>query len=154
MERCERLGEVSEEAGRLTRRYGTAALREAHGLVAGWMGEAGLAVRADAVGNLIGRWEGAAAGAPALLLGSHLDRVRDAGKYDGPLGVLAALACAEGIVGRGERLPFALEVVSFADEEGLRFRTSFLGSSAVAGTFDPAWLGWVDEDGVTLAGGM
>src|SRR3954449_957045 len=95
LERCARLGAISEEPGLLVRRYGTPAMREATDVVAGWMGEAGLTVREDAVGNLIGRREGAAPGAPALVLGSHLDTVRDAGRYDGALGVLAGLAGGE-----------------------------------------------------------
>jgi allantoate deiminase len=142
--RCARLGEVSEEPGRLVRRFATPAMREANDLVGGWMREAGLAVRADAAGNLIGRREG---GARTLMLGSHLDTVIDAGRYDGPLGVLAAIALAE----RLPELPFAVEVVGFADEEGVRYPTSFLGSSALAGTFRREWLELRDADGISLA---
>ncbi len=139
LERCDRLGAVSEEPGRLTRRFGTEAMREANALVAGWMREAGLEVREDAVGNLIGRrGEG-----PVLVLGSHLDTVVDAGRYDGPLGVLVALEAAE-------RVARPLEVVGFADEEGVRFGTAYLGSSAMTGRFDPAWLELRDEEGVRL----
>ncbi|MFO7170205.1 MAG: allantoate amidohydrolase [Chloroflexota bacterium] len=151
MERCDALAAISEEPGRLTRRYGTEALRRAQELVTSWMRAAGMTVRRDSVGNLIGRYEAGRAGARTLLLGSHLDTVRDAGRYDGPLGVLAALACVERLHERGERLPFAVEVLAFADEEGLRFRTAYLGSSALAGTFDPAWLERTDPDGITLA---
>ncbi len=154
MERCAVLSVHTEEPGRLTRRYGSPALLAAREQVAGWMAAAGLAVRRDAAGNLFGRRDGATAGAPTLLLGSHLDSVRDAGNYDGPLGVLTALACAEALAERAEPLPFAVEVVAFADEEGLRFHTMYLGSSAVAGSFDPAWLDWTDDDGVTLATAM
>ena len=144
LERCARLGEVSEEPDRLVRRFATAAMREANDLVGGWMREAGLDVRTDAAGNLIGRREG---GARTLVLGSHLDTVIDAGRYDGPLGVLAAIALVE----RLPELPFAVEVVGFADEEGVRYRTTFLGSSALAGSFQPGWLELRDADGVTLA---
>ena len=91
LERCARLGRISEEPGRLVRRYATPAMREANDLVAGWMREAGLAVREDAAGNLIGRRDG---GRRALVLGSHLDTVIDAWRYDGPLGVLSAIALA------------------------------------------------------------
>jgi allantoate deiminase len=100
-------------------------------------------VREDAAGNLIGRREG---GEQTLLLGSHLDTVIDAGRYDGPLGVLAAISVVE----RLPDLPFAVEVVGFADEEGVRYPTSFLGASALAGRFPPGWLGLADRDGVTL----
>jgi allantoate deiminase len=144
LERCARLGEVSEEPDRLVRRFATAAMREANKLVGGWMREAGLDVRTDAAGNLIGRRGG---GERTLVLGSHLDTVIDAGRYDGPLGVLAAIAVVE----RLPELPFAIEVVGFADEEGVRYPTSFLGSSALAGSFRPAWLELRDSGGVTLA---
>jgi allantoate deiminase len=144
LERCARLGEVSEEPGRLVRRFATPAMREANDLVGGWMREAGLDVRTDAAGNLIGRRDG---GARTLVLGSHLDTVIDAGRYDGPLGVLAAIALVE----RLPELPFAVEVVGFADEEGVRYPTSFLGSSALAGSFAREWLELRDADGVTLA---
>jgi allantoate deiminase len=144
LERCARLGEVSEEPGRLVRRFATPAMREANELVGGWMREAGLEVRTDAAGNLIGRREGAGR---TLVLGSHLDTVIDAGRYDGPLGVLAAIAVVE----RLPELPFAVEVVGFADEEGVRYPTSFLGSSALAGSFRREWLALRDADGVTLA---
>jgi allantoate deiminase len=142
--RCARLGEVSEEPGRLVRRFATPAMQEANELVGGWMREAALDVRVDPVGNLIGRREG---GERTLVLGSHLDTVIDAGRYDGPLGVLAAIAVVE----RLPELPFAVEVVGFADEEGVRYPTSFLGSSAMAGSFERGWLELRDADGVPLA---
>ena len=135
LERCDLLGGISEEETRLTRRFGTDAMRAANELVAGWMREAGLTTREDAVGNLIGRrGEG-----PFLMLGSHLDTVVDAGRYDGPLGVLVAIEAAE-------RVDRDLEVVGFADEEGVRFGTAYLGSSAMTGRFDPAWRDRRDGD--------
>jgi allantoate deiminase len=157
LERCERLARCSEEPGRLTRRFGTPALTEARDLVDGWMREAGLYTRRDPLGNLFGRRPGgrvtgdrsAGGGERALLLGSHIDSVRGAGRYDGPLGVLVALACVERV--RHTSLPFALEVVAFADEEGVRYGTGYLGSSVPAGRFDEAWLERVDADGTTLA---
>ncbi|MEN9936487.1 MAG: hypothetical protein RLZZ387_3066 [Chloroflexota bacterium] len=151
MARCDELGTISEEPGLLTRRFATPALRRAMEAAAGWMRAAGMAVREDAVGNLVGRYEAAEPGARTLLLGSHLDSVRDAGRYDGPLGVLAALACVERLHAAGRRLPIAIELLAFADEEGLRYRTAYLGSSAVAGTFDPAILAHKDDDGVPMA---
>lgn len=157
VDRCDALAVYSEEAGRLTRQYGTAALRQAQETVAGWMRKAGLAVRRDNIGNLIGRYDGEHRGASAtraFMLGSHLDTVRDAGKYDGPLGVLVALSCIERLREQGRRLPFALEVIAFADEEGLRFHTAYLGSSAVAGTLDAGNVERRDADGMTLADAM
>ncbi|MCW3065667.1 MAG: allantoate amidohydrolase [Solirubrobacterales bacterium] len=140
--RCDELAGLTEEPGRLTRRYATPALRAAGDAVGGWMREAGMTVRRDAVGNVIGRREG---GPRTLLLGSHLDTVVDAGRYDGALGVLVALAAVE----RAADLPYAVEVYGFADEEGVRFGTAYLGSGAVVGA--PLPLERVDADGVRLA---
>ena len=156
MMRCDQLAACTEEPGRITRRYATPALRAATELVTQWMAAAGMAVRTDNAGNLIGRYEAATRDGPnapdgqTLLLGSHLDSVRDAGRYDGPLGVLFAVALVERLHARGARLPFAIEVLGFADEEGLRFNTAYLGSSVFAGTFDPATLALHDPTGVTL----
>lgn len=150
MARCARLGAISEEEGRLTRRFATAALREAMALVGEWCRAAGMAVSFDAAGNLCARYEGDGRDDRTLLLGSHLDSVRDAGRYDGPLGVLTALAVVELLHERGERLPFAIEVWGFADEEGLRYQTSYLGSLAAIGQVPAEWLDRADEDGVAL----
>jgi len=154
MERCDILGGYSEEPARLTRRYGTPAMRQVNERVAVWMHDAGMTVRQDNAGNLVGRYEASSLGARTLMLGSHLDTVRDAGKYDGPLGVLTALACVQRLHDRQQRLPFAIELFAFADEEGLRFHSSYLGSKVVAGTFDPATLRLADTEGVTLAEAM
>jgi allantoate deiminase len=151
MERCDILAGFSEEPGRLTRRFATPALRQANTVVAGWMRAAGMDVRQDNIGNLIGRYAAGDSGAKTLLLGSHLDSVLDAGKYDGPLGVLVALACVERLHERGMRLPFAVELLAFADEEGVRYHTAYLGSQVLAGRFDSAQLALVDADGVTMA---
>jgi allantoate deiminase len=150
MARAELLAGHSEEPDRLTRRFGTAALAEAGAAVSNWMREAGMTVRRDAIGNVIGRSEGADPAAPALMLGSHLDTVPDAGRYDGTLGVLAGIAVAERLRERRGNLPFALEVIAFADEEGSRFGTAFLGSSVLAGSFDPSALRRIDANGVSL----
>jgi allantoate deiminase len=115
------------------------------------MREAGMEVGRDNIGNLRGRYEGANGVHETLLLGSHLDSVSDAGKYDGPLGVLVGIAAVHSLNDRGIRLPFAIEVVAFADEEGLRFGTTYLGSRALAGTFDNADLERTDAEGVTMA---
>jgi allantoate deiminase len=120
----------------------------ANALAGGWMERAGLRTWQDAAGNQCGRREGREPGLPALLLGSHLDTVPDAGSYDGMLGVVTAIAVAERL--RGTDLPFALEVIGFSDEEGTRFGTALLGSCAVAGTWRPEWWDLRDRDGVTL----
>ena len=151
MARIATLAAISEEPDRLTRRCLTPALEMAMVTVAGWMQTAGLTVRRDTVGNLIGRYAAAHAPARTLLLGSHLDTVRDAGAFDGPLGVLLALAAVEDLSARGMRLPFALEVLAFSDEEGLRFGTAYLGSNAFAGGFDPATLDLRDTASISLA---
>jgi allantoate deiminase len=152
--RCRALAAVSEEPDRLTRRFATPAMARANALVGGWMAEGGLAVRSDAAGNLVGHRPGTDPGAGTLLLGSHLDTVRDAGAFDGPLGVLGAIAALARLRGGGAELPFAVDVLGFADEEGLRFGTAYLGSRAVAGTFDPALLDLTDDDGVTLGAAL
>ena len=136
MERCDALAAFTEDEDALTRRFATPALRDASDAVRDWMAAAGMSVREDAAGNVIGTYEGTDAGAGTLLLGSHLDTVRDAGRYDGALGVLVAIAAVGRLAERGERLPFALEVYAFSDEEGTRFGTAYLGSAAVAGGFD------------------
>jgi len=146
--RAAALGEISEEPGRLTRRFATPAMTRAADLVTGWMEDAGLAVRRDAVGNVIGRTRGSG---PPFVVGSHLDTVPNAGRYDGPLGILSALAVVERLAAGGVRPSVPLEVAAFADEEGTRFGTSYLGSAAYTGGFEREWLGLVDADGITLA---
>lgn len=151
MQRCDELAACSEDPLCLTRRFASVAMQAAHQRVRGWMQEARMDVRTDNIGNLIGRYDGASANAPTLLLGSHLDSVRDAGRYDGPLGVLMGLAAVEHLHASGQRLPFALEVVGFADEEGVRYHSSYLGSSALCGTFAPEYLDLADADGISMA---
>src|SRR5439155_8810399 len=125
--------------------YGSRSLVQAADAVAVWMEAAALEVRRDAVGNVIGRIGG---GNGTFVLGSHIDTVRDAGRYDGPLGVLLAIEAAEATAGG---LPFALEVVAFADEEGGRFPLSFLGSRGWAGLLTPEGGALTDSDGARLA---
>jgi allantoate deiminase len=151
MQRADQLALISEDADRLTRRFATPALRQATDIVAGWMRNAGMMVRQDNIGNLIGCYEAVEQAAPTLILGSHLDTVRDAGKYDGPLGVLLAIACVERLHQQDRRLTFAIEVMAFADEEGLRYHTAYLGSKVVAGSFDDAYLDLRDSDGISLS---
>ncbi|MCJ2094157.1 allantoate amidohydrolase [Methylobacterium sp. J-072] len=153
-ERLDALAAITAEPGAITRFYLTPEQARAEALVAGWMREAGMSVRHDAVGNLIGRLEGSEPGAPALVVGSHLDTVRNAGRYDGPLGVITGIACVEALARDGIRLPHALEVVAFADEEGVRFAATLTGSNAFAGRLDPAALRATDADGTTVAEAM
>jgi len=145
MRQCEELGAISDEPGRLTRTFHSPAMRRANALVGSWMRAAGLAVREDAAFNLIGRWPCANPRARTLLLGSHLDTVRDAGKYDGPLGVLAALAVVQQLKADGVTLPFHVEVIGFSDEEGVRYQTTYLGSRALAGTLTKRDLATIEE---------
>ncbi|NTV64903.1 MAG: allantoate amidohydrolase [Oscillochloris sp.] len=151
IERCQTLGTISEEQGRLTRRALTPAMREAHNLVTGWMRAAGMVVHEDSIANLVATYPADRSAARTLLIGSHLDTVRDAGIFDGVLGVLIGLAAVEQLHRAGRRLPFAIELVAFSGEEGLRFRSSFMGSRAMAGCFDPAHLTLCDGSGVSLA---
>ena len=111
---------------------------------------AGMRAHLDAIGNVCGRYEGERPGLPCLMLGSHYDTVRDAGKWDGPLGVITAISCVADLNRRGRRLPFAIEVVGFADEEGVRFASTLLGSRAVAGTFVESVLGGKDRAGISM----
>jgi allantoate deiminase len=154
MARCDELARISELPDAIARIYLSPQQRAANELVQGWMREAGMETRIDAAGNLVGRYEGDKPGLPCLMLGSHLDTVRDAGKYDGPLGVISAIDCVQALGDAKRRLPFALEVVGFADEEGVRFGATLLGSRAVAGTFDVAQLERRDRDGVSMREAM
>ncbi|MEO5960711.1 MAG: Zn-dependent hydrolase, partial [Opitutaceae bacterium] len=126
--KLDELGRISDERGKLTRTFLSPAMRRANAQVGKWMRNAGLAVREDSVGNLIGRMEGATRGGKTLLLGSHLDTVRDAGRFDGPLGVLLPIVALSELRRRGIKLPFAVEVLGFSEEEGVRFSSAYLGS--------------------------
>jgi allantoate deiminase len=149
LERCDELAALSSSPDHLVRVHLSREHRAANDLIAGWMREAGLSTWQDAAGNQCGRLEGREPGLPALLLGSHIDTVPDAGRYDGMLGVLLAIAVVSRL--RSNELPFAVEVVAFSDEEGTRFGTALLGSRALAGTWDDEWWNLRDEDGITLA---
>ncbi|MDP3073939.1 MAG: allantoate amidohydrolase [Opitutaceae bacterium] len=144
------LGRVSDERGRLTRTFLSPAMRRANALVGGWMKEAGLVVREDAVGNLIGRVEGADPKAKTLLLGSHLDTVRDAGRFDGPLGVLLPIMALGELKRRGIALPFSVEVIGFSEEEGVRFASAYLGSEGYTGRLKARTLALRDDAGVSV----
>ncbi len=151
MRRLDELGAVSDQRDSLTRLYLSAAHAGAIALVRGWMQDAGLAVSVDAAGTVCGWLAGADPGAPRLLIGSHIDTVRGAGKYDGCLGVAGAIAAVELLRARGIRLRYGVEVLAFGDEEGVRFPVTFTGSRCLAGGFDAAALEARDADGTSLA---
>ncbi len=143
------------EQGQLTVTYLTEAHRACAQRISHWMHDCGFdEVEIDAVGNVVGRYHGAAPGAKTLLTGSHYDTVRNGGKYDGRLGIFVPMACVRELHRAGKRLPFAIEVVGFAEEEGQRYKATFLGSGALIGHFNPTWLDQQDADGVTMRAAM
>ena len=148
--RAELLAAITQDAPRVTRAYLTPEHRCAGERIASWMREAGMSVHWDALGNVVGRYEGDVADAPVLMTGSHLDTVRNAGRYDGLFGILSPIACVADLHRRGLRLPVAIEVVAFGDEEGVRFGVTLIGSKAMAGAFNPAWLDCIDADGLSM----
>lgn len=154
MARCDRLAEISETPGCLTRVYLSPEHMQANTLVGEWMRAAGMRVWQDSVGNICGRYEGLEAGAPALLLGSHLDTVRNAGRYDGMLGVLTAIETVQALHLQQQRLPLAIEIVGFGDEEGTRFGITLLGSRGLTGTWPESWLTHPDGNSITVAQAM
>ncbi|MDQ1813540.1 allantoate amidohydrolase [Massilia sp. CCM 9210] len=150
MQWAETIGAWSEADDGLTCSYMTGVHQRTAAQLAEWMRDAGMETCIDAVGNVVGRYLSADPDAKTLMTGSHYDTVRDGGKYDGRLGILLPIAVVRHLHERGERLPYHLEVVGFAEEEGVRFRSTFLGSNAVIGQFDMALLEQVDADGVTM----
>jgi allantoate deiminase len=147
--RCRELARVSDVPGQTTRTFLSPATREAHALVRQWMQAAGMRVWTDAIGNVRGVLEAATADAPRLLIGSHLDTVLDAGAFDGPLGVVLGIALAEAIAAEG-RLPFAVELIGFSEEEGVRFAKPFLSSLAVVGELEHSTLELKDAKEITV----
>ena len=143
------------ERGELTVTYLTDAHRACAQRISMDMQKAGCdSVHIDAVGNVVGRYKGNQTGAKALMTGSHYDTVRNGGKYDGRLGIYVPLACVEQLASQGKRLPFDLEIVAFAEEEGQRYKATFLGSGALTGDFNPAWLDQQDENGISMRQAM
>ncbi len=153
VDRCDLLGVApfSDMEGGLYRGYLTPAYDAALRQVGSWMQDAGMLVRRDPAANLVGRYEGTTPGAPALMIASHIDSVRDGGHYDGPLGIMLGIECVAALHGAGKRMPFAIEVYAFGDEEGSRFPAAMLTSRAVAGTLDRQALEIADRAGVALA---
>lgn len=154
MARADELAAISETPDGLTRVYLSAEHFRANRRVATWMQEAGMQVWQDSVGNICGRYEGTEPGAQAILLGSHLDTVRNAGRYDGMLGVLAAIAVVDRLHRQGMRFSKAIEIVGFCDEEGTRFGITLLGSRALTASWPATWLSQTDAGGVSVAQAM
>lgn len=156
---AERLAQHSDpgfaERGELTVTYLTDAHRAAARDLQDWMVECGFdEVTQDAVGNVVGVYHSQDRSAPRLLTGSHFDTVRNGGKYDGRLGILVPMACVRALHRAGRRLPFGIEVVGFSEEEGQRYKAVFLGSGALTGQFDAAWLDQQDADGISMREAM
>jgi allantoate deiminase len=151
--RCDLLGNApySDMEDGLYRAYLTPAYAAAQSVVGQWMREAGMDVRIDPARNLVGCYHGTSENTAALLIGSHLDSVRDAGRYDGPLGIMLAVEAIDALNRSGRRLPFPIEVIAFGDEEGSRFPAAMLTSRAVAGTLAAEALDVEDGDGLKLA---
>ena len=152
--RCDELATISRSGAGVTRLYLTDEHRAAMALVAQWMREAGMEVHTDQAANVIGRYPSAQGQDRFLLMGSHIDSVIDAGKYDGPLGVIAAIDCVATLNREGRRLPFGIEILAFGDEEGTRFGTTLIGSRAVSGALTPQDLAIKDKDGVSVEKAM
>ncbi len=155
----EKLAQHSEpgyaEKGQLTVTYLTDAHRACAQRISHWMRDCGFdEVEIDAVGNVVGRYKPAQEGGKYLLTGSHYDTVRNGGKYDGRLGIFVPMACVRELHRQGKRLPFGIEVVGFAEEEGQRYKATFLGSGALIGDFKPEWLEQKDADGITMREAM
>jgi N-carbamoyl-L-amino-acid hydrolase len=150
MDWCETIGAWSDADEGLTCAYLTPAHRRTAARIVNWMIDAGMEAHIDAVGNVVGRYAALDLNAKSLMTGSHYDTVRNGGMYDGRLGILLPIAVAAHLHARGERLPFHLDVIGFAEEEGVRYQSTFLGSSAITGQFDPALLDAVDADGISL----
>jgi len=146
----ETIGALSDDEDGLTCAYMTDAHCATAAQIAQWMREAGMQVQIDAVGNVVGRYASTQAGAKTLMTGSHYDTVRNGGKYDGREGILLPIAVVRHLHERGETLPFHLEIVGFAEEEGVRFKSTFLGSNAIVGQFDLNLLDKRDADGVSM----
>lgn len=154
MARADALAAISETPDALTRVYLSAQHLQANQLVGEWMRQAGMTVWQDSVGNICGRYEGAQEGAQAVLLGSHLDTVRNAGRYDGMLGVLTAIEVVDSLHQQGRHLAQAIEIVGFGDEEGTRFGITLLGSRGITGTWPQGWLETCEAGGISVAQAM
>ncbi|WP_369699604.1 allantoate amidohydrolase [Nesterenkonia sp. Act20] len=151
MTRCDELAAISALPDGILRAYLTEEHQRHNALAAAWMAEVGMETWQDAAGNQCARLEGREPGLPALIIASHLDTVPDAGRYDGIMGVLLGIETVRLLAPYAKDLPFAVEIIAFADEEGTRFGATLLGSRAMAGTWDPAWWEAVDAEGISMA---
>lgn len=147
--RCRKLATFSEEPGRITRTFLSPPMHDCHREILAWLSATGVQTSIDAAGNLRALYPGATPQAPRLLIGSHLDTVPDAGAFDGILGVVLGVALLETL--NGERLPFAIELLGFSEEEGVRFSIPFIGSRALAGSLDDNTLSRADAAGISIA---
>lgn len=150
LQRIEELASISEVPDAITRTFGTDAFIKGRSLVAQWMQQAGLQTHIDNIGNVRGKLLCPLPGAKTLVIASHIDTVYNAGKFDGPLGVLTGLALIEQLIEQKKQLPFHIELIAFSDEEGCRFHTTYLGSKVVAGNFDNKLLAIQDANGTTV----
>lgn len=154
LQRCDELAAISSLPDAIRRVYLSREHHQANELVSDWMHQAGMQTRIDAAGSVCGRYAGTAQAQQTLVIGSHLDTIVDAGRYDGILGVLMGIEVVAALNRDGVRLPFAIEVIGFAEEEGVRFGTTLMTSRAFAGTWDTAWAELVDEEGINLAAAL
>ena len=150
MHRVKELALITEEKNVITRTFGTTAFIAGSNKVLSWMKQAGLQTRIDNIGNVRGRLISKNPGAKTLVIASHIDTVVNAGKFDGPLGVIMGLDAIENVVQHDIQLPFHIELIAFSDEEGVRFHTTYLGSRVVAGSFNNQLLEMKDEQGISL----
>ena len=146
--RCQSLARYSEDPSALRRTFLSPPMRECHNAITEWLKSLGVVPSIDAAGNLRAVYPAASPDAPRLLIGSHLDTVPNAGAFDGPLGILLAVALLEQL--EGQRLPFAIELVAFSEEEGIRFATPFIGSCALVGNYDEEFLNRRDGNGISI----
>lgn len=150
IDQIEAVSKISDDPTGITRTFCSPAMSRANSRVGQWMTEAGLIARVDNIGNLRGRLSGTDPEGQVFVVGSHLDTIINAGKFDGTLGVLLAVDAAHRIQSQGLELPFDLEVIGFSDEEGVRFHSTYLGSRVVAGCFHPEYLDLTDDNSISM----
>jgi hydantoinase/carbamoylase family amidase len=150
MRQADDLARFTEDAPLITRTYLSAQHKQAGLYLIDLMKRAGMEAGFDALGNIVGCYAAADPSAPVVMTGSHQDSVRNAGRFDGLFGIITAIACVKDLHERGKRLPYTFEVVGFGDEEGVRFGVTLIGSKAMAGNFEPAWLDKADDQGITM----